>query len=133
MPYVYDTVFFSSRRRHTRCSCDWSSDVCSSDLGALLEMFGVAGLVYGIIEEPVHGWASAQVAGPIAGGALLILAFIGWQLRTKDPLVDLNLFRNRRFALSTVAFTIVGFAVTGVLFVLSPYLQVVQGDDAQGD
>src|SRR2546429_2547788 len=24
--------FFSSRRRHTRCSCDWSSDVCSSDL-----------------------------------------------------------------------------------------------------
>src|SRR5256884_3858266 len=27
--------FFSSRRRHTRCSRDWSSDVCSSDLGAL--------------------------------------------------------------------------------------------------
>src|SRR2546429_3378318 len=26
--------FFSSRRRHTRCSRDWSSDVCSSDLGA---------------------------------------------------------------------------------------------------
>src|SRR5207237_2963525 len=25
--------FFSSRRRHTRCKCDWSSDVCSSDLG----------------------------------------------------------------------------------------------------
>src|SRR5690606_40890686 len=28
------TVFFSSRRRHTRCSRDWSSDVCSSDLFA---------------------------------------------------------------------------------------------------
>src|SRR2546429_8516230 len=26
-------IFFSSRRRHTRCSRDWSSDVCSSDLG----------------------------------------------------------------------------------------------------
>src|SRR2546430_12911019 len=26
--------FFSSRRRHTRFDCDWSSDVCSSDLGA---------------------------------------------------------------------------------------------------
>src|SRR5256886_16480547 len=25
--------FFSSRRRHTRFDCDWSSDVCSSDLG----------------------------------------------------------------------------------------------------
>src|SRR5258705_4434590 len=33
-PVVYDLVFFfSSRRRHTRCLSDWSSDVCSSDLG----------------------------------------------------------------------------------------------------
>src|SRR5438132_13196752 len=32
--YVF---FFSSRRRHTRSLCDWSSDVCSSDLGDLVE------------------------------------------------------------------------------------------------
>src|SRR5438034_5263444 len=31
--------FFSSRRRHTRSLCDWSSDVCSSDLRWLLELF----------------------------------------------------------------------------------------------
>jgi DHA2 family multidrug resistance protein-like MFS transporter len=101
-------------------------------IGALLEMTGVTGIVYGIIEEPVRGWSDLQVAGPIVGGAVLIAAFVAWQLRTTAPLVDLNLFRNRRFALSTVAFTIVGFAMTGVLFVLSPYLQVVQGNDAQG-
>src|SRR2546430_9664470 len=29
---VFDVCFFSSRRRHTRFDCDWSSDVCSSDL-----------------------------------------------------------------------------------------------------
>src|SRR6267143_4282154 len=32
--------FFSSRRRHTRWNCDWSSDVCSSDLGAVLTELG---------------------------------------------------------------------------------------------
>src|SRR5438309_4689223 len=37
---MYDVIllfffFFSSRRRHTRWNCDWSSDVCSSDLGAV--------------------------------------------------------------------------------------------------
>ena len=101
-------------------------------IGALLEMVGVTGIVYGIIEEPVRGWSHLQVAGPILAGAALIAFFVMWQLRTSAPLVDLNLFRNRRFALSTVAFTIVGFAMTGVLFVLSPYLQVVQGNDAQG-
>src|ERR1700704_227303 len=44
-------------------------------VGALLEVLGVAGLVYGIIEEPVHGWAHLQVAGPIIGGLVLIFAF----------------------------------------------------------
>src|SRR3989449_6275543 len=37
------SFFFSSRRRHTRCSRDWSSDVCSSDL-AHLNISGVSGL-----------------------------------------------------------------------------------------
>src|SRR5438034_6455821 len=31
-----EIFFFSSRRRHTRSLCDWSSDVCSSDLAALI-------------------------------------------------------------------------------------------------
>ena len=101
-------------------------------IGAVLEVVGVTGLIYGIIEEPVHGWTNIQVAGPVIVGLALLVAFAAWQLRTRDPLIDLNLFRNRRFALATVAFTVVGFAMTGVLFVLSPYLQIVQGNDAQG-
>src|SRR2546422_1524831 len=35
--------FFSSRRRHTRCSRDWSSDVCSSDLDVILCERGIRG------------------------------------------------------------------------------------------
>src|SRR5438477_5451646 len=34
--YVCFFFFFSSRRRHTRLTCDWSSDVCSSDLATRL-------------------------------------------------------------------------------------------------
>src|SRR6266567_7724689 len=41
---IFDFVFFffSSRRRHTRFDCDWSSDVCSSDLSAFLDGLGQA-------------------------------------------------------------------------------------------
>src|SRR5690242_20762149 len=50
---VFFFFFFSSRRRHTRLTCDWSSDVCSSDLerlgdvviGAEVERLHLAGLV----------------------------------------------------------------------------------------
>src|SRR2546429_9311979 len=37
---LFDVFFFSSRRRHTRCSRDWSSDVCSSDLGFCIFLYG---------------------------------------------------------------------------------------------
>src|SRR3712207_7414491 len=48
--------FFSSRRRHTRYWRDWSSDVCSSDLGKLLRLEGVEGDVYPVearLHEPI--------------------------------------------------------------------------------
>jgi EmrB/QacA subfamily drug resistance transporter len=101
-------------------------------VGAILEVVGVTGIVYGIIEQPIRGWTDVQVAGPIIGGAILVAAFAAWQLRTRFPLIDLKLFMSARFSWATVAFTIVGFAMTGVLFILSPFLQIVQGNDAQG-
>jgi DHA2 family multidrug resistance protein-like MFS transporter len=100
-------------------------------LGAVLEVVGVTAVVYAIIEQPVRGWGAAEVAGPLVGGAVLIAAFIVWELRAAAPLVDLGLFRSARFGWATVAFVIVGFGMTGVMFIISPFLQVVQGNDAQ--
>jgi pimeloyl-ACP methyl ester carboxylesterase len=48
------------------------------------------------------------------------------------PLIDLRLFRNRLFSWGTAAFAVISFAMTGALFILTPYLQSVQGNDAQG-
>jgi len=100
-------------------------------LGALLEVVGVTGVVFAIIEEPVRGWGSPAVLVPLVGGGILVAAFIVWELRTRFPLINLGLFRSARFAWATVTFVIVGFAMTGVLFIVSPFLQVVQGYDAQ--
>src|SRR5689334_1747049 len=46
--------FFSSRRRHTRWNCDWSSDVCSSDLGDAASNYGSAGA--GMAHEISHSF-----------------------------------------------------------------------------
>src|SRR2546422_11325981 len=48
---MFSLFFFSSRRRHTRCSRDWSSDVCSSDLNVVYGVV-IVSLVHGAAREP---------------------------------------------------------------------------------
>src|SRR2546422_4201717 len=68
---------FSSRRRHTRCSRDWSSDVCSSDLrrGRLRALRLQAHLPP--LERP-EGVTEALAA--VAGALLVALVFVAWML-----------------------------------------------------
>jgi MFS transporter, DHA2 family, multidrug resistance protein len=98
--------------------------------GALLAAAGLTAVIYGIICEPGDGW-DASVLTALAGGAALLAAFTARQLRAASPLVDLRLFASRGFTWGSVAFAVVSFAMTGLLFVLTPYLQIVQGADAQ--
>src|SRR6266480_5913019 len=57
---IRKVFFFSSRRRHTRLTCDWSSDVCSSDLFGF-ERTGVAiGDLYIVDPEPEPGQEGAE-------------------------------------------------------------------------
>src|SRR5260221_3024324 len=63
--------FFSSRRRHTRSLCDWSSDVCSSDLGAIRKR--KIPVIRGRLERPLVGseveFTRDQRAGSLAAGS----------------------------------------------------------------
>ncbi len=100
-------------------------------VGGLLAVVGVTALVYGVIEQPVHGWTDTRVLSGIIGGTLVLVAFILWDVRHPAPFVDLRNFRNRSFTWSTVAFVMTGFALFGVMFILTPYIQIVLGNDAQ--
>src|SRR2546429_5790354 len=58
---TYVFFFFSSRRRHTRCSRDWSSDVCSSDLN-YFKMFGVRAFGGRLLAPPDDSQSAPRVA-----------------------------------------------------------------------
>src|SRR5690606_38770381 len=68
--YMSLFFFFSSRRRHTRFSRDWSSDVCSSDLQLIFLILGAAGVLFTLVmlavREPARRGVGAGVAVPLA-------------------------------------------------------------------
>ncbi len=96
-------------------------------LGAVLSIAGLSALVYGIIEAPDHGWGSAQTLVTFAIALVVLGAFVAWELRAKEPMLDLGYFRNPRFTAATVAISLVFFAMFGSYFLFTQYLQFVHG------
>src|SRR5215472_10454634 len=94
--------------------------------GLMLASFGLLGIVLGVVRGNDHGWTSATVLPPIAAGALLIAAFIAWELRAPEPMLPLRLFRSRGFAATNVASLLMFFGMFGSIFLLAQFLQVVQ-------
>src|SRR2546429_6886827 len=76
------SFFFSSRRRHTRCSRDWSSDVCSSDLYSLLQMAKTAAALSRLAQA--HLPFISVLTDPTTGGVSASLALLG-DLNLAEP------------------------------------------------
>jgi EmrB/QacA subfamily drug resistance transporter len=96
-------------------------------VGVLLSLIGVSGLVFGIIEGPERGWGDGLVIGGLAAGVAAIAAFIVWELRREDPMLDPRLFRLRGFGTGSLSITIQFFASFGFFFIALQYLQYIAG------
>ena len=81
----------------------------------------------GFIEQPRRGWGDVMVAGGLAGGAVLLAAFVVWEMRTPQPMLPLRLFGMRNFSVTNIE----TFAVYGGLstwgFFLALFLQQISG------
>lgn len=96
-------------------------------LGAVLTVAGVGGLAFATIHGQSRGWASAPAVAGFAGGVAALVAFVGWERRRLEPLVDVSLFGRPMFAAANVAALIVFFSFVGAIVYFSAYFQQVQG------
>jgi EmrB/QacA subfamily drug resistance transporter len=101
-------------------------------VGVILSAAGFAALTYALIVAPVEHWGSATVLSLLAASVVLIASFMIWDGRRASPLFDLELFRNRTFSSGIGALTSVFFAMFGTSFLLSQYIQFVDGYDVFG-
>jgi MFS transporter, DHA2 family, integral membrane protein len=96
-------------------------------VGALLSMVGLGLFVYGLIEAPKWGWASATSLGVIGAGVAVLTGFVFWELHSKSPMLDVRLFKDRRFGVSSIGMTLVFLTMFGFFFVVSQLFQLVLG------
>lgn len=96
-------------------------------LGAGLSGVGLIALVWAVIEAPSKGWGSAAVLVALGLAVGSLLAFVVWQRRATEPLLDVRLFRNVRFTAASLTIMVLFFALFGFLFLSTQYLQFVLG------
>jgi EmrB/QacA subfamily drug resistance transporter len=106
---------------------------------AALDVPGVAlgtgaalGLVWALVRGSSAGWASPEVTGTLAAGAVLTVAFAGWELRARAPMLPMRLFAIRGFSAGNVVIFLMNAATTGTVFFMAQFLQVGLGQDPLG-
>lgn len=96
-------------------------------LGAVLGIIGLGGPVFALIEQGNYGWDSPAVFLPLVVGLVSLAAFVLWQRRAPQPMLPLELFRQRNFTMGNIATIFIYGALAVGGFIVVVYLQEVAG------
>jgi EmrB/QacA subfamily drug resistance transporter len=111
---------FQTRTDTTRYKIDY--------LGAALLAGGLSAVVlYTSLGGTTYPWGSPQMIALLVGGIALLVAFVFAERRAAEPILPLEIFRNRVFTVSSAVGFIVGLALFGAVTYLPLYLQDVKG------
>ncbi|HEY1665426.1 MAG TPA: DHA2 family efflux MFS transporter permease subunit [Trebonia sp.] len=96
-------------------------------IGQVLIIAMLGSLTYGIIEGPSYGWGSARILAFFAVTVIAVVAFLIYEPRREEPLIDLRFFRSLPFSGATLTAVSAMSALGGFLFLITLYLQDVRG------
>ena len=100
--------------------------------GLMLITAAALGLVWGLSRGNTAGWSSPEVTGTLAGGAAAAVAFAAWERRAARPMLPARLFRSPAFTAGNTAVFMINASLTGVIFLMPQFQQVVAGQDPLG-
>jgi EmrB/QacA subfamily drug resistance transporter len=96
-------------------------------IGQILIIAMLGSLTFGIIEGPSYGWGSARILAFFAVAVIAVIAFLLYEPRREEPLIDIRFFRSLPFSGATLTAVSAMSALGGFLFLITLYLQDVRG------
>ena len=96
-------------------------------IGSLMSVIGMVALVYGFINAANHSWSQRTTVASLAGGGVLLVAFVLYESRSRIAVMPMRIFANRSRAGSYVIMLILGAALFGMFYYLTFFIQGVMG------
>jgi EmrB/QacA subfamily drug resistance transporter len=98
------------------------------DVGGLaLAAGGALGVVWGLMRGNAAGWSSPEVVATLALGAALLVGFVAWELRAREPMLPMRFFRSRAFSSGNAAVFFLFASLFGAVFFIAQFLQTGLG------
>jgi EmrB/QacA subfamily drug resistance transporter len=107
----------------------FGSDIGLDVRGLALVGGGALGIVWGLVRGNTAGWDSLEVVLALAAGAALVAAFVAWELRTREPMLQMRFFRSRGFSAGNAATFFLFASLFGAVFFFAQFLQTGLGHD----
>jgi EmrB/QacA subfamily drug resistance transporter len=105
----------------------------SLDLPGLVLISAAAlGVVWGLVRGNSEGWGSAEVLVSIAGGLVLLVAFVAYELRAKTPMLPMRLFREPAFSAANAGSFLMVAALYSAVFFMAQLLETAHGHGPLG-
>ena len=95
--------------------------------GVGLVTTGLFALVFGLVRGQAEGWTSPLIVGSLSAGAVLLALFVAHERRTEAPMVPLDLFAKRAFAVTNGVSFFMYFGTFGSIFLITQFVQQVMG------
>ena len=95
--------------------------------GLVLGGLGLLGIVWGLVNGNSDGWTSTQIVSALVAGAVILAAFVAWELRAAEPMLPMRFFRDRAFSAANGASLFMYFGMFGSIFLLTQFFQTAQG------
>jgi EmrB/QacA subfamily drug resistance transporter len=103
------------------------------DIRGLVVVTGAAlAVVWGLMRGNEVGWASQEIIAAMLAGIVLTATFVAWELRAREPMVPMRLFRSRAFTSGIAASFLFYASMYGVVFLLPQFYQTAQGHGPLG-
>ena len=84
---------------------------------------GAVAVVWGLIRAGDEGWQSSTALATIGVGLLLIAGFVAWELRVKDPMLPMHLFRSASFTAGNVTAFLMAGTISAAAFLIAQFMQ----------
>jgi EmrB/QacA subfamily drug resistance transporter len=91
--------------------------------GFLLAGAGLAAVMYAVADGPARGWSSPLIVGSGLAGVVLLTVLVAVELRTEQPMLDLQLLSNKLFRSATLVLVLSTVAFLGSLFMVALFYQ----------